>query len=96
MNGAAEASTTARSQANNTTWSKDASNPDSNGETYNCENWKSRRTDAKYGILQDWRDFTGKYNAQEYMDSINHKVSLATSYTESSKSDELTDRSGSR
>lgn len=76
-------------QANNTTWSKDASNPDSNGETYNCENWKSRRTDAKYGILQDWRDFTGKYNAQEYMDSINHKVALATSYTESSKSDEL-------
>ena len=76
-------------QANNTTWSKDASNPDSNGETYNCENWKSRRTDAKYGILQDWRDFTGKYNTQEYMDSINHKFSLATSYTESSKSDEL-------
>ncbi len=76
-------------QANNTTWSKDASNPDSNGETYNCENWRSRRTDAQYGILQDWRDFTGKYNTQEYMDSVNHKVSLATSYTESDKTDEL-------
>lgn len=76
-------------QANNTTWSKDASNPDSNGETYNCENWRSRRTDAQYGILQDWRDFTGKYNTQEYMDSVNHKVSLATSYSESDKSDEL-------
>lgn len=76
-------------QANNTTWSKDASNPDSNGETYNCENWKSRRTDAKYGVLQDWRDFTGQYNSQEYLDSLNHKVSLATSYSESDKSDEL-------
>lgn len=76
-------------QANNTTWSKDASNPDSNGETYNCENWKSRRIDAQYGILQDWRDFSGKYNSQEYLDSVNHKVALATSYTESDKSDDL-------
>ncbi len=76
-------------QANNTTWSKDASNPDSNGETYNADNWASRRTAANYDILQDWRDKTGVYNAQEYMDSVNHKVSIATSYTESTRSDEL-------
>lgn len=76
-------------QANNNTWSKDASNPDSNGETYNYENWKSRRGDSQYAILTDWRDYTGMYNSQEYMDSVNHKVSLATSYTESDKSDEL-------
>ncbi|MGN0666122.1 MAG: hypothetical protein ACI4KF_06305 [Huintestinicola sp.] len=76
-------------QANNTTWTKDASNPDSNGETYNAENWKSRRIDAKYAILQDWRDHTGKYNTQEYMDSVNHKVALATPYTESDRSDDL-------
>lgn len=76
-------------QANNTTWSKDASNPDSNGETYNCENWKSRRTDATYDILADWRSVTGVYNTQEYMDSVPHKVSLATSYSESDRSDDL-------
>lgn len=76
-------------QANNTTWSRDASNPDSNGETYNCENWVSRRADTDYDILNDWRDRTGCYNAQEYMDTTNYKVSLATSYSESSKSDEL-------
>ena len=76
-------------QANNTTWTKDASNPDSNGETYNCENWKSRRIDAQYGVLQDWRDQTGCYNSQEYLDGKNHKVALATSYSESDKTDEL-------
>ncbi len=77
-------------QANNTTWSKDASNPDSNGETYNAENWKSRRTDTPYDILQSWRDYVGgHYNAQEYMDSVNYKVSPGTSYSESDKSDEL-------
>jgi multiple sugar transport system substrate-binding protein/putative aldouronate transport system substrate-binding protein len=76
-------------QANNTTWSKDATNPDSNGETYNAENWKSRRSDASYDILADWRDFTGCYNTQEYMNSINYKVSLATSYSESDRSDDL-------
>ena len=76
-------------QANNTTWSKDASNPDSNGETYNCVNWASRRTPTEYEILQDWRDHTGVYDAQEYMDSVNHKVSLATPYSESAKSDDL-------
>ena len=76
-------------QANNTTWSKDASNPDSNGETYNADNWKSRRSDETYDILMDWRDFSGAYNSQEYMNTVNYKVSLATSYTESDKSDDL-------
>ena len=76
-------------QANNTTWSRDASNPDSNGETYNCDNWVSRRADTDYDILNDWRDRTGCYNAQEYLNTTNYKVSLATSYSESSKSDEL-------
>ncbi len=76
-------------QANNTTWSKDASNPDSNGETYNYADWKSNRGDTSYSILQDWRDTMGVYDVQEYMNTTNYKVSLATSYTESDKSDEL-------
>lgn len=76
-------------QANNTTWSKDASNPDSNGETYNADNWVSRRAATNYDITQSWRDATGCYNSQEYLDSLPHKVALATAYTESDKSDEL-------
>lgn len=76
-------------QANNTTWSKDAPNPDSNGETYNCENWASRLVDTKYDIFQDWRTYSGQMTMQMYMDSVPHKVSLGTSYTESKRSDEL-------
>lgn len=76
-------------QANNTTWSKDASNPDSNGETYNYINWKSRMTNDTYEILQDWRDTYGQRTFQDYMNTTNYKVALGTSYTESKRSDDL-------
>ncbi len=77
-------------QANNTTWSKDATNPDSNGETYNADNWISRRHDATYDILSDWRTWAnGAYNSQEYMDSVNHKIAPGTSWAEGETSDEL-------
>lgn len=76
-------------QANNTTWSKDAENFDSNGETYNCDNWASRRTGATSDIQQDWMDKTGCYNSEEYLDGRSYKVALATSYSESDKSDDL-------
>ncbi len=76
-------------QVNNTTWSIDASNPDSNGETYNKDNWKSRRTGATSDIQQDWMDFTGFYNSEEYLNSKPFKVALATPYSETSRSDDL-------
>ncbi|MBQ5329775.1 MAG: hypothetical protein J6F31_00850 [Oscillospiraceae bacterium] len=76
-------------QVNNTTWTRDAKNPDSNGETYNLENWVSRRHDTDYDILSDWRTWSGFYNSQEYMDSVPHKTSIATAYSETDRSDEL-------
>ncbi len=76
-------------QANNTTWSRDASNPDSNGDTYNCDNWVSRQASLQYDILNDWREFTGAYNSQQYLDTTNYKQTIGTSYTKSSQSDEL-------
>ena len=76
-------------QANNTTWSLDASNPDSNGETYNWVNWASERTAAKYDIVQDWRDHMGAYDANEYLGERPYRLSKASAYTESKRSDEL-------
>lgn len=76
-------------QANNTTWSRDANNPDSNGDTYNCDNWMSRQSSLQYDILEDWRKFTDSYNSQEYLDKTNYKQTIGTSYTKSSQSDEL-------
>ena len=46
-------------QAAISTWAIDVENPDSNGETYNSDNWKSNITKAETEIEQDWRDKTG-------------------------------------
>ena len=75
---------------NNTTWAIDSLNPDSNGETFNYRKWESFATDANSDIEQDWRDKTGFATADEYMGSRPYKLSLGTTYSESTKSDELT------
>lgn len=76
-------------QFNNTTWSVDATNPESNGETYNSKMWKSNQLEPKNDTEADWRTFTGTTMIEEYMNSKPYKLAPATAYTESSKSDEL-------
>lgn len=72
------------------TWANDADNPDSNGETYNSDNWKSNITTPEYKIQQDWVDKTGCKNLNEYMEKGgNYVVAPATSYSASAKDDEL-------
>ncbi|MBQ8633093.1 MAG: hypothetical protein IJ420_05760, partial [Lachnospiraceae bacterium] len=68
---------------------RNAMNPDSNGETYNWEAWKSNVTEASCAMQQDWRDYTGSVRPNEYLKSKNYKVAPATTYAETSKSDEL-------
>ena len=76
-------------QLNCITWSLDASNPDSNGETFNDEMWKSNQLEASCEIDQDWRDFTGCTSINEYMASGNYTVSPGSSYVTPKKDDEL-------
>ncbi len=74
----------------NTTWSIDASNPDSNGETYNHENWKSNITEAKSDIEQDWRDRTNAKSINEYMENSGEfVVAPSTSFSKSQKENEF-------
>ena len=74
----------------NTTWSVDASNPDSNGETYNSDNWKSNITEAKSDIEQDWRNRTGAKSINEYMEnSKEFVVAPGTSFSQSTKETEF-------
>ena len=68
-------------QANNTTWTRDATNPDSNGERYNAETWVSRQTATDYAILQDWRDFTGSRDVQQFLDKMPHATAPGTGYS---------------
>mgnify|MGYP005960218505 FL=1 len=76
-------------QASFSTWSVDAENPDSNGETYNSDNWKSNVAAAKSDIEQDWRDKTGAKSITEYFENGSYTVAPGTSFTLESKDDEL-------
>ena len=76
-------------QVNNTTWSVNAINPDSNGERFNQEYWKSNQVDAANETEQDWRDHFGVSSTQEYMESNDYVVAPATSFTLASKEDDF-------
>lgn len=76
-------------QVNNITWSYNAQNPDSNGETYNPESWKSNVAEAVCDTEQDWRSYMGVDTTRDYIRSQNYVVAPATYYTESEKSREL-------
>jgi len=77
---------------NNTTWSKDAVNPEaSNGDTYNSNRWETRLSRPVKEIEQDWRNFTGALDVNEYLEKNGYiSISIGTSYSEPPKSDELT------
>lgn len=76
-------------QINLTSWSIDATNPESNNETYNWETWRSMQGEANSDIQQDWRDFVGYDYTQDYMGSCDYNVMPGTSYSESERSEEL-------
>lgn len=76
-------------QMNAITWSIDASNPDSDGETYNSTMWASYNATLSSDIMNDWREFTGYTTQDEYLDNRPLTVAVGTTYSESSKSDEL-------
>lgn len=76
-------------QMGNVTWSVNASNPDSNGETYNWDYWKSNQIEPKNATEADWRTVTGAKNTEDYMNSRPYRLAVGTSYAESTKSDEL-------
>lgn len=76
-------------QINNTTWSIDANNPDSNGEKYNYQSWRSYQEAAANEIEQDWRDYFGVESVQEYMNKQKATVAPATTFALDAKSDEF-------
>lgn len=68
-------------QINNITWSIDASNPDSDGETYNKESWASYHATPSSDIEKDWRDKTGCTTINEYMEKGKYTVAPGTSFS---------------
>ena len=74
-------------QINNTTWSLDATNPDSNGERFNYQYWKSYQADAACETEQDWRDYFNVSSVEEYMETTDYTV--CKTYSTSSKDDDF-------
>lgn len=76
-------------QAAFATWSIDAENPESNGETYNSDNWKSNISEAESDIEQDWRDYTSSDSVNDYFEQREYVVAPGTSFTIETKEDEF-------
>lgn len=76
-------------QHNNTTWSINSLNPDSNGETYNRENWKSNTLGTNSDIYLDWAGFVGEDTIQNYMETHDYTVSPASNFVLGSKTGEF-------
>lgn len=78
-------------QINNITWALDAVNPDSAiGDTFNWKSWKSSQLDPQSDIEADWRNFTGCNTFNEYMLSGGYRVSPASTFVGSTRSEEFT------
>lgn len=71
------------------TWNIDASNPDSNNESYNYQTWASYNAALKYDILDDWRRFTGFTTQDEYLKAHDKAVAIGTDYSETKRDEGL-------
>ena len=73
-------------QINNTTWSFYADNPDSNGETYHSDYWKSNIPEASCETEQAWREATGALTPHAYFKSGAYVTVPVSEYKEGEKS----------
>lgn len=67
---------------NNETWSYDAANPETKGETYNWKNWASNRTPAKYPIEADWRKWAKADSPDSYLGQRKYILAPGTMFTQ--------------
>lgn len=76
-------------KVNNTTYARDSSNPDANGEKFNSVNWESNVTEPKYDIEKEWRSWAGADSKDAYMGSQDFILSPGSTYSGGVHSDEL-------
>ncbi|MDR1262874.1 MAG: hypothetical protein LBK46_05230 [Oscillospiraceae bacterium] len=75
---------------NNTTWSVDASNPETTGETYNKTFWASTLEAEPSDIMKDWQEKTGSKIADDYLEGSGHiSIAIGTNFSFAPRSDEL-------
>lgn len=69
-------------QMNNITWCLDASNPLTDGETYNRFFWASEQKPAANAVEAKWREWAGAANADEYLLGKNYQLAPGTLYSQ--------------
>ena len=76
-------------QINNITWSGNEINPNTTGDPYDKQYWRSIANRIDYPIQQDWVDYTGAENVAQYMDNLKYKVAPASEYNEGEMDDDF-------
>ncbi len=76
-------------QMNNITWAQDATNPDSNGETYNKDQWASNALPAQTQIEQDWRDWADAVSVEDYLGKGKFVVAPGSAFSIGTKDEDL-------
>lgn len=81
-------------QFNNTTWTINTKNPDSNGQSYSSSTWPNVRAASASEVEMRWREENGAANAKEYLSQFPYTVSKPNTYTASVKPPELGEKWG--
>ncbi|MEE3314279.1 MAG: hypothetical protein VZR56_08990 [Treponema sp.] len=76
-------------QMNNITWANDATNPESNGETYNKDSWASNALPPQSEIESKWREWANSVSVEDYLGKGAYTLAPSSTYSEGPKSDEL-------
>ncbi len=75
-------------QINNTTWARDAFNPDSNGATYNWNNWGEETAEPRCKTEADWKEYNSALGVGDYLKHRNYTLIPATTFSNLAKDDE--------
>lgn len=73
-------------------WSIDADNPDSNGDSYHYDDWYNTQEEPKYEIQKDWVEQTKCRDMKAYMEQSDFTVIPDIHFTESQKEKEFKNR----
>lgn len=73
----------------NVTWAQNAGNPETDGETYNYDNWESNFPEVTCNMEKDWQEKTGAESVNGYFEKGDYTVSQESSYEQSKKSAKL-------
>lgn len=77
---------------NNTTWTLNTINPESNGQTFHSSTWPNVMCADVSAVEQRWREENQAADVKEYLSKFRYSVAKPNTYTASAKSSELSEK----